>query len=253
LNVTLGDIDLLKNRFAALDNFYADCRDKFKTVVEQKPDGKYEQLSVKEIFQLLENRIQYRDSLVKTATEKELDRIIGGLTAINEKILNNNIITDDDIDYYNAQDFLANYPSIEQIKLFCKWINAPEPADKISTIASFQKEHKASVNKVKNRLKFKKSDYSYNTKAMKKIAEKNAGKRNMKLLHIGMESDNWTVVKNGLGIPLYKMQNGRGLYHVGGENFYRGYDVRIEKQYNGNGYDQVSVVKAGYTITIYKK
>lgn len=252
-NLSLNDLERFQKNFGYLDTFYDSMNGKYNNVLKERPEAEYEGYTVKEIYSLLENRIAYRDTLVKITVSNNLDAIIKGLQKNNDRILNQSVLTDGQMDDLFKDDYLSIFPSVNASKALCKWVGAPEPTEQINAIAAFQQKQKDSIKNVRKKLKFKKSDYSYNTSAMKKVAKANAERRNMKLIHIGIPSDSFHIVKNALGIPLYKTANGRGLYHVDGEDFYRGYDITVKKVYNGNGYDPVSSVKTAYTMTIYKK
>ncbi len=250
---TFLELENFKKGYDSLESFSADCQGKYKTLLEQKPDKKYERISVKEIFHLVENRVKYRDAIIKATSEEALNEIINNLSGINQKILKENTIHTVTLAKLKSADYLAEFNSIGKIKTLYAWIGAQVPADHLKAIQGLKQEQEASIQKVRKKLKFKKSDYSFKTPDMKIAAQKNAKSWGMELVYVGMEADRWHVVKNDLGIPLYKTAAGKGLYKVEGENFYRGYDVSVKKQFNGTGYDPISNVRVKSKITIYKK
>lgn len=251
-SLRIDQLTSFKEGFSVLDGFHQDCLGKFKDFIQNKPETKFDDLVVKEIVDLVENRVKYRNELVKATVALELNAILENLTHANTKLRENGVIHESDMASMFKSDYLGQWEVIDQCKAMYKWINIPFPDDMIAQIAAFQKKQQDALEAAKDEREFDESVFPYQTSAMERAAEKNAKQRKMELIYVGLRDDSWNVQKNGLGVPLYKIANGRGVYHVDGEDFYRGYNVRVKRVFNGSGYEPPTVA-ADYYIKIYKK
>jgi len=250
---SLEDVQRFLENFEALDTFNAACQEKYKLLLEQVPDREVEGETVKTIFDLAENRIAYRNALIEVSINKALDSLIEDFAEVNTKILEKNQARGAILDSLSNENFGEHLFAIQKTRAICKATGTPLPTEKILAVKAFGPTLKDSIQSVRNNLKFKKSDYPYQTSAMKRVAAKTADAKNMKLMYVGMEGEHWQVIKNDLGIPLRKIASGRGLYHVKGENFYRSCSVKIIREFNGSGYEPISMARPDYLVTIYKK
>ncbi|SCY78618.1 hypothetical protein [Desulfoluna spongiiphila] len=250
---SLVSLEPLFENFGALDTFHATCQEKYTLLLEQDPDREVEGETVKSIFDLAENRLTYRNALAQRTIDQDLASQVAFFNKANAGILEKNLVVSGILNDLHLTNFGEPLNCITKTRAVCKVTGLPVPTEKFEEIKAFQDTFKASVKSVRKKLKFKKSDYPYKTSAMKRVASQTAKSRGMELVYVGMPVEKWYVNKNDLGIPLSKSGTGRGLYHVDGEDFYRGYDVKICRQFNGSGYEPVSVVMPGAKVTIYKK
>ncbi len=247
--IAIKELVELNNNLSRLDQFHKDCDGKYAVVIK-KSTNYFSRMKTSEIYDLTKNRLQYRDKLVVITTEQYINNLVkkqqNNIRYLNEKHRITNY------DYQNLGPGYKTYD--EQIKnnlqTAYKITGKPVPQPLINKVEALKPAFNSALKKAISVNRWKKANYRYTTSAFKILA-KNLGKKyGFQLVAVGMSGNNWNIVKKKYtGYPLCKTGYGLVLYKKKGESFYRQYDIKFQRDYDGRKYDSASKATLGQFFT----
>ncbi len=232
----------LSQNFNLLEKLEKDFKGKYAAVL-QKNETRVNGLFPKEIYDLVKNRMKYRENLVKTVCEKDFKKRMNSNDSVVKMLLKEKKTTEFDLEYF-GKDFKKNY------KNYFKLLNNAYKRVGLKAPKWMHKEFEASKTVYNNAIKkavahnkWKKRIYSYITPALIKMSARTLKTKKLKLIDAGMRINKWKIAKKKItGYPLYKWGRGRILAKKKGEPYYRMYKVYFRRDFDGRKYAKASSV-----------
>lgn len=248
----MDDFEKLDNYLAQFKSFEKEFRSKFSLLIDggKKHETGYPYFaSIPQFIDAFEHADEYFTKAIDIYTADYANEIFetlnGGLAQTEDGYIPYTMLTN-----IYPKD-LSDYPTFMELKRIYSKMGKSIPDEYMNEINSItNKMYENLINTSKNN-KWKKSEYSYTTNEMKKLFN---DEYNGKLINIGAPKDNeWTIIRNSLGIILRKSAEGMVVYRDKTFPFDIGVKLYFTKQYDGKSYGDVSSIDLDFYCFPYKQ
>ncbi|SHE38745.1 hypothetical protein [Vibrio gazogenes] len=233
----IGYVDGLKKDLPRIKQLAVDCKGKYAEIVKNSA-GRDRQAKC----ELAENADKYYAQLAVTSYQRHLQQEIKDINAVIARL------TDDG--YIELSDYkklvLGSKGYVRELKQNIgeshKLAGLAEPsyAELDAAVAKIPEAIKVATSKNENRWADEKT-----VSVSDAIEERTAQvvkKMGFELVKVGRQDEPWTLVKNGLGVPLYKGTKGWVMMKDSKDSFCRMQHASFTRAYDGTGYAAASNV-----------
>lgn len=195
--------------------------------------------------ELLANRVKYRDNYIKLVCGNILDKKIEHTKEIMSKLNKEGKIFAVNLKELYGDLKSQPFEEVQAVTPYYNWIGTVGPQDKLKQLNDFKAACRKKLESLADDNSFDDDSYDYTNNHIEKTAKEFAKRNDFKFIEVAQKGSNdWTIVKNSLGIPTHRYASGFVVLQKDGEPFKRGYKAGMHQQYQGGGrYDKVGSIK----------
>lgn len=243
---TVDNIDKLEAGLGAFLASESEFRKKFPNIIKHRPETKSNGVVVAHWLDAYKNSAAYKKSYASIILSYQLQK---SQEALDKSLadLSRGLGWNKNLDYlYQSED--ESFGVLSVMKPYYQNAGLPLPEKELEKIAAYFPKMKDTIKDNLSEQEFEKM-YGATDGDLEDALEEEIERQGMELEDYRLESG-WTVVKNALGVPLYRKMRGFAFFNKDGEPFNRGCVAEFVQSYGVSEFSDVTkvTVRDGYGL-----
>ena len=233
-----------KKDFSSLDTKEAEFKQQFPLMIKHQlntPASAISPFTPAIVLDLYKNKEAYRDTYVLNVADNYLNSALDQLKREYENLQTSGTTSSSVVrSVYGA---LADepYDAVDNAAIYYEWVGKTVPQNFLDSLASYKPKMRELLESVSQKNTWDASAYPDTDDNYNKLAASACESNETTLVKVGVSRGPWYIHKNDFDIPTARESSGYILCQHPDEPFKRGYKIAFQGQYNGVGYEPVSV------------
>jgi len=252
-NLTLSELEKLKSEWPEIEKAVVEFHERFDILLAKEPTHHTRGTTVGDVAEIIENRIAYRNQLVDLVCRNHLMNFKNKTAEVLAQVNTDGIVMDHWVNDLYGAEAQATPSNVASVQPLYQWIGQSVPAEALKGADDYKPGLRKAIEKKAAATTVGADKFTQQQDGMKALINGMAERRNLTVLRFGAtKSASWKVIKNALGIPLYRTMPGTVVFKKKGEPFARAYSVEFTSPYDGKKYTTISEGKLSDYMTLVK-